>query len=60
MVIVIFSDGTWSYSWEADASQLLKEHRRVDIDRWYEYDLTTLELQACLGAIDEAENRRCW
>lgn len=61
MVIICFPDGKWVYSWEADYykdSRLTGPHKRIDIDRWHEYDMTAIEINACMEAINEAENRR--
>lgn len=51
MVIYIYSDGHWVYSWEVKEPP--KNARAVDLDKWFDYNLNELEVLACLEALEE-------
>ena len=50
MIIYVWPDGFWKYSWEATSWVGAK---KVDLDRWYDYDLSDLEVLACLETLEE-------
>lgn len=51
MVIYIWKDGTWKYSW--DVNGVPKDARAVNLDSWFDYNLNELEVLACLEALEE-------
>lgn len=51
MIIYIWSDGTWKYSWEV--AGIPGNARAVNLDKWFEYNLNELEVLACLEALEE-------
>ena len=57
MVIYIYPNGSWQFSWER-SFPLPSGTKIVDIDRWDEYDLTDEELNLCIEAVEYAESRR--
>lgn len=60
MVIFVWPDGVWAYDWEVDYyghKRLVKKHKQVDLDRWYEYTLSDTERDACLRAVEAAQKR---
>ena len=52
MIIYIWPNGNWKYSWEV-AKATLGDARAVDLDKWHEYSLNELEVLACLEALEE-------
>ncbi|MNY61837.1 hypothetical protein D3C86_1985680 [compost metagenome] len=52
MVIYIWPNGDWCYEW-GNSQHDLKVAKKVDLDKWYDYDLTEKEVLACLEAIGE-------
>jgi len=52
VVIYIWPNGDWCYQWEAYEKNTY-EAKAVDLDKWYDYDLTDKEVLACLEAIEE-------
>lgn len=51
MIIYIWPNGSWKYSWEVATPP--KDAVSVDLNRWYEYNLNELEVLACLEALEE-------
>lgn len=52
MIIYIWEDGYWEYDWEQ--SQKFRGHaKKVDLNSWYDYNLTEQEVLACLEALEE-------
>lgn len=52
MIIYIWPDGSWKYSWEVLCPPLT-EARAIDLDKWHEYNLSEQEVLACLEALEE-------
>jgi hypothetical protein len=52
MVIYIWPTGSWKYSWEVGKTTT-DGAKAVDLDKWYTYNLTELEVLACLEALEE-------
>lgn len=62
MIVYVWDDGSWCYGWDSVAvaalSRLNGEPKVVDLDNHLKMDLSTVEIFACLEAVNEAENRR--
>lgn len=62
MIVYVWEDGSWCFGWDSVAktalSRLNGPAKRVDLDKHLEMDLSPLEIQACIGAIDECEASR--
>lgn len=50
MIIYVWPDGWWKYSWEATEWVGARE---IDLNKWFEYDLSEQEVLACLEALEE-------
>lgn len=54
MVIYVWEDGYWVYEWDVHLRDRKPSHaKRIDLDKWYDYDLNEKEVLACLEAIGE-------
>lgn len=54
MVIYIWEDGYWIYEWSVlSEGRYISDAKRIDLDKWYDYDLNEKEVLACLEAIGE-------
>lgn len=54
MVIYVWPNGDWCYPWSKTIGlRSLAEARKIDLDKWYDYDLTEKEVLACLEAVGE-------
>lgn len=57
MVIYVWPDGYWLYEWavedNASLTRLATPHKKIDLDKHLDYDLTVDEINACIEALDE-------
>lgn len=51
MVIYIFPNGEWKYEWDCLVRPV--DAKAVNLDTWWDYNLTELEVLACLEALEE-------
>jgi len=58
VVILVWPDGEWAYSWVAPLEIGPGSPKMIDLDKLGGYDLTDLEQKALMECLDEAENRR--